>query len=147
MEIEFTVRLPVDSHSVPFVRGLCRKALDHLKVGKDVTDEIVLALTEACANVVQHSGDDGDYEVAVRIDDDTCRISVWDEGGGFEVPDLSRPVDPTADGGAGLVLMRALVDELAFEHDRDGRHRVTLEKRLGTRPALRLIDEAGGRDL
>ena len=34
MKIEFTVRLPVDSHSVPFVRGLCRKALDHLKVGR-----------------------------------------------------------------------------------------------------------------
>lgn len=140
MKIEFTVRLPVDSHSVPFVRGLCRKALDHLSVGKDTVDEIVLALTEACANVVEHSGDGNDYEVAVRIDDDACRISVWDEGGGFELPDLSQPVDPTADGGAGLVLMRALVDELAFERDPDGRHRVTLEKRLESRPALRLIE-------
>jgi anti-sigma regulatory factor (Ser/Thr protein kinase) len=140
MEIEFTVRLPVDSHSVPFVRGLCRKALDHLQVGKDTVEEIVLALTEACANVVEHSGDGNDYEVAVRIDDDTCRISVWDEGAGFELPDLSQPVDPTADGGAGLVLMRALVDELAFERDPDGRHRVTLEKRLESRPALRLIE-------
>jgi serine/threonine-protein kinase RsbW len=139
MEIEFTVRLPVDSHSVPFVRGLCREALEHLNVGQDTVDEILLALTEACANVVQHSGDGTDYEVAVRIDDDTCRISVWDEGAGFELPDLSRPVDPT-DGGAGLVLMRALVDELAFEQDTDGRHRVTLEKRLESRPALRLIE-------
>ena len=139
MKIEFTVRLPVDSHSVPFVRGLCRKALDHLKVDKETVDEIVLALTEACANVVQHSGDDGDYEVAVRIDDDACRISVWDEGSGFDMPDLSKPVDPT-DGGAGLLLMRALVDELAFENDPDGRHRVTLEKRLDARPALRLIE-------
>src|SRR3954454_15318476 len=139
MKIEFTVRLPVDSHSVPFVRGLCRRALEHLQVDRDTTDQIVLALTEACANVVQHSGDDGDYEVAVRIDDDTCRISVWDEGSGFEMPDLSQPVDPT-EGGAGLVLMRALVDDLAFEHDRDGRHRVTLEKRLDAGHALRLIE-------
>jgi anti-sigma regulatory factor (Ser/Thr protein kinase) len=139
MKIEFTVRLPVDSHSVPFARGLCRKALEHLQVGKDTVDEIVLALTEACANVVQHGGQQSDYEVAVRIDDDTCRISVWDEGGGFEVPDLSQPVDPHTDDGAGLVLMQALVDELAFERDPDGRHRVTLEKRLASRPALRLI--------
>jgi serine/threonine-protein kinase RsbW len=140
MEIEFTVRLPVDSHSVPFVRGLCRKALEHLKVDTSTVEEITLALTEACANVVQHSGDGSDYEVAVRIDDGACRISVWDEGAGSDVPDLSQPVDPTGDGGAGLVLMRALVDELAFEHDRDGRHRVTLEKRLESRPALRLIE-------
>ena len=139
MKIEFTVRLPVDSHSVPFVRGLCHKALDHLHVDKDTTDEIALALTEACANVVQHSGDDGDYEVAVHIDDDACRISVWDEGGGFEMPDLSRPVDPT-EGGAGLVLMRALVDELAFEQDQDGRHRVTLEKRLESPAGLPVVE-------
>ena len=139
MKIEFTVRLPVDSHSVPFARGLCRKALDHLHVDTATVDEIVLALTEACANVVQHGGQQNDYEVAVRIDDDTCRISVWDEGGGFEVPDLSRPVDPHSDDGAGLLLMQALVDELAFERDSDGRHRVTLEKRLGSRPALRLV--------
>jgi serine/threonine-protein kinase RsbW len=140
MEIEFTVRLPVDSHSVPFVRGLCRKALEHLKVDTSSVEEIALALTEACANVVEHSGDGSDYEVAVRIDDDACRISVWDEGAGFDVPDLSKPVEPAADGGRGLVLMRALVDELAFEHDPDGRHRVTLEKRLESRPALRLIE-------
>jgi serine/threonine-protein kinase RsbW len=139
MEIEFTVRLPVDSHSVPFVRGLCRKALEHLKVPQDTTHEIVLALTEACANVVRHSGEDGAYEVAVRIDDQTCRVSVWDGGGGFEMPDLSQPVDP-ADGGGGLVLMRALVDELAFEQDPDGRHRVTLQKRLTSRPALRVVE-------
>ena len=139
MKIEVTVRLPVDSHSVPFVRGLCRKALDHLNVGTDTVEEIVLALTEACANVVQHSGRGTEYDVAVHIDDEVCRISVWDEGSGFELPDLSQPIDPRSEGGAGLVLMHALVDELAFEHDRDGRHRVTLEKRLETRPALRLI--------
>ena len=139
MKIEFTVRLPVDAHSVPFVRGLCRTALEHLRVGTDTVDEVVLALTEACANVVQHGGGKSDYEVAVRIDDETCRISVWDDGGGFEVPDLSLPVDPHSEGGAGLVLMQALVDELAFERDPDGRHRVTLEKRLTSRPALRLI--------
>src|SRR3712207_471659 len=107
MKIEFTVRLPVDSHSVPFARSLCRTALEHLKVGTETIEEIVLALTEACANVVQHSGEGTDYEVAVHIDDDVCRLSVWDEGAGFPMPDLSQPVDPHSDGGAGLVLMRA----------------------------------------
>ena len=140
MKIECTVRLPVDSHSVPFVRGLCRRALEHLGVDTNTVDEIAVALTEACANVVEHSGSGSDYEVAVHIDDDACRISVGDEGAGFELPDLSRPVDPPANGGAGLLLMRALVDELAFERDPDGRHRVTLEKRLEKRPALRLIE-------
>ena len=71
MKIEFTVRLPVDSHSVPFARGMCRKALEHLRVPDEQVAEIVLALTEACANVVQHTDQDAaDYEVAVQIGDD-----------------------------------------------------------------------------
>ena len=38
------------------------------------------------------------------------------------------------------LLTRAADDELAFERAPDGRHRVTLEKRLESRPALRLIE-------
>src|SRR3712207_8773634 len=53
VDIAFTVHLPVDTGSVPFIRGLCRQALVHLHVQDAVIDEIALALTEACANVVQ----------------------------------------------------------------------------------------------
>jgi hypothetical protein len=35
--------------------------------------------------------------------------------------------------------MRALVDRLDFVLDEDGRHRVTLEKRLNVSPTLRLL--------
>jgi len=132
MNIEFTVRLPVDGHSVPFVRGLCREALDHLGVEATVIDAITLALTEACANVVQHSGqdEDSDYEVHVDIDDLRCRISVADTGAGFDHAGTpSRPGDPELRG-HGVPLMQALVDTLQFQRDAEGHHRVTLEKRL-----------------
>ena len=135
MDIAFTVHLPVDTGSVPFVRGLCRQALEHLHVETTVVDEIALALTEACANVVQHAGDHAEYEVAVAIDDRLCRISVVDSGNGFD------PAEPGArEEGRGLLLMQALVDRLDFRHEPDGRHRVTLEKRLSPHPPLRLVD-------
>jgi serine/threonine-protein kinase RsbW len=142
MDIAFTVRLPVDTDSVPFVRGLCRLALDHLRVPQSVVDEIVLALTEACANVVQHAGDHAEYEVQVQLDDAVCRISVVDDGAGFDPG--ARPAgdgSPLSAGG-GLLLMQALVDRLDFHHESDGRHRVTLEKRLDAHPPLRLVDPA-----
>lgn len=140
MRIGFTVRLPVDSQSVPFVRGLCRKALQHLHVDDDTVDEVVLALNEACANVVQHAGEHDDYEVQVDIDEPVCRISVIDHGDGFDP--ATTPTSTIADGGGqGLVLMRALVDELRFRREPDGRHRVTLEKRLGGFPALRSVPD------
>jgi serine/threonine-protein kinase RsbW len=140
MRIEFTVRLPVDSSSVPFVRGLCRQALEHMSVEKQTIDEVVLALSEACANAVRHSGAHSDYEVLVCMDDDVCRLSVFDHGEGFEPRPIPERPDPLSDDGHGLLLMRALVDELNFTRDPDGRHCVVLEKRLTTPPPLRLVN-------
>ena len=141
MDITFTVHLPVDTGSVPFIRGLCRQALVHLHVQEAVIDEIALALTEACANVVQHAGDHAEYEVAVAIDDRLCRISVVDTGDGFDPAEpAARDEHSPLDEGRGLLLMQALVDRLDFRHEPDGRHRVTLEKRLSAHPPLRLVD-------
>ena len=141
VDIAFMVHLPVDTDSVPFIRGLCRQALVHLRIEQTVIDEIALALTEACANVVQHAGEHAEYEVEVAIDDRLCRISVVDSGEGFDPAALSEgdgrsPLEE----GRGLLLMQALVDRLDFRHESDGRHRVTLEKRLTPHPPLRLVD-------
>ena len=141
MDIAFTVHLPVDTGSVPFIRGLCRQALEHLHVEVTVIDEIALALTEACANVVQHAGDHAEYEVAVAIDDRLCRISVVDSGNGFDPAELATRAERSPlEEGRGLLLMQALVDRLDFRHESDGRHRVTLEKRLSPHAPLHLVD-------
>jgi serine/threonine-protein kinase RsbW len=140
VNISFSVRLPVDAQSVPLARGLLRQALEHLGVAQSGIEEIVLALTEACANVVQHAGEHDEYQVDVDIDDRRCRISVLDHGEGFDV--ASVPTTPTGsplDGGRGLLLMRALVDRLQFKADEEGRHRVILEKELAAQPRLRVV--------
>src|SRR5919199_5271886 len=118
VEIGFSVRLPVDEHSLPFIRGLTRSALEHLGVAGTVVEEITLALSEACANAVRHAGPQQAYEVQVDIDDRRCRISVVDDGEGFD-PEVERAAaaGSVLEGGRGLVLMRALVDTLDFAPD------------------------------
>ncbi len=140
MNVAFSVRLPVDAQSVPLVRGLLRQALQYLGVVASGIDEVLLALSEACANVVQHAGEHEEYQVDVTIDDHVCRITVLDDGDGFDVAAAAaaRPNSPL-DGGRGLVLMQALVDRLDFAHTEDGRHGVHLEKQLVTSPRLRLL--------
>src|SRR3712207_9566877 len=115
VDIAFTVHLSVDTDSVPFIRGLCRQALVHLHIEQTVIDEIALALTEPCANVVQHAGEHAEYEVEVAIDDRLCRISVVDSGAGFDPAAL-----PEGDGrsplgeGRVLVVLHALAVRLDF---------------------------------
>ena len=144
MNIAFSVRLPVDARSVPLVRGLLRQALQHFGVVSDGIDDVLLALTEACANVVQHASGRDEYEVDVAIDDHVCRIRVFDHGDGFAAEQVAGEGADEGDGslpddGRGLVLMRALVDRLDFQETEDGRHGVVLEKQLVTSPRLRLL--------
>lgn len=139
MDIAFSVRLPRDARSLPLMRGLVRQALEHLDVTRRTIDEIVLALTEACANVIQHAGHLEEYQVDVAITDDTCQVSVLDEGQGFDFEKAGVPEGSPLEAGRGLVLMKALVDRLQFVRAEDGRHRVVLEKRLRTEPTLRLL--------
>lgn len=135
MQIGFSVQLPGDARSVPFVRALCRQALEHLGAEPSSVDEITLALSEACANAVQHAGGRQDYQVEMRIDDDVCRIGVVDRGAGFAVAADGNAERSIADDGSGLLLMRALVDRLDFRLDSDGRHRVTFSKQLRRAPS------------
>lgn len=139
MDISFSVRLPRDARSLPLMRGLMRQALEHLAVSTQTIEEIVLALTEACANVVQHAGQHEEYQVDVAITDDVCRVSVLDDGQGFDFEQASAAPGSPLENGRGLMLMQALVDDLEFVRSEDGRHRVELEKRLRAEPKLRLL--------
>jgi anti-sigma regulatory factor (Ser/Thr protein kinase) len=107
-------------------------------VVKTCIDEIAPAMTEACAKVVQHAGDHEGYQVDVAIDDRVCRISVLDNGRGSDPADAPTPLSPL-DAGRGLMLMRALVDELMFRNFEDGRHGVVLEEKLVIQPRLRVL--------
>ena len=73
--------------------------------------------------------------------DSGVRVRALDEGQGFEFDAASHAStrSPLEDRGRGLILMQALVDNLQFIQAEDGRHRVTLEKRLSPQPHLRLL--------
>ncbi|MDQ1709552.1 MAG: serine/threonine-protein kinase RsbW [Frankiaceae bacterium] len=130
MHITLSLVLPRDESSIPVVRHICAKALDEICATGDTISDIEIALTEACANVVEHSGPGDDYGVDVTIDDSTCVIRVVDNGHGIAAPDDEPPVDLTSEGGRGVRLMRALVDTVHFESKPQEGTVVSLEKRL-----------------
>ncbi|GAA1571897.1 hypothetical protein GCM10009731_27450 [Streptomyces globosus] len=61
-------------------------------VDPDISYELSVALSEACANAVEHGGPApaaepcGDYRVTAYLDGDCCRIEVTDSGPGFPEP-------------------------------------------------------------
>ncbi|MEA2477578.1 MAG: serine/threonine-protein kinase RsbW [Actinomycetota bacterium] len=131
MVITFNLCLPRDELSVPVVRHLCRDALIELGVRDHCVSDVELAVTEACTNVVRHAAGTHDvYEVAVVMDPPTCSIKITDLGIGVDQGDLSREAAAHDEGGRGIFLMRALVDDLQFVSKPEQGTLVKLEKKL-----------------
>ncbi len=116
MRLELLICLPRDALTLPVVRHITVCALEELGVVAADIDDVALALTEACTNVVRHSGVDDEYEVHLIVSDDQCEIRVVDTGRGVEASVLDRGMAPgTAEQGRGLAILSTLVDRVRFE--------------------------------
>ncbi|MEO6711978.1 MAG: ATP-binding protein [Mycobacteriales bacterium] len=148
MHITLSLVLPRDESSIRVVRHICAKALEEICTAPETVSDIEIALTEACANVVEHSGPGDDYGVDVTIDDDTCVIRVIDNGSGIgAAAHDDAPIELTAEGGRGVRLMRALVDRVHFDSKPEDGTVVSLEKRLvfdGVPPPFAVTASGGG---
>jgi serine/threonine-protein kinase RsbW len=130
MRMAMSIMLPRDELSVPVARHLAAGAMAELGVDQSCAADIQVALTEACTNVILHSGPGDAYEVAVDVDDTSCVIRVIDRGTGFDVGPRAAHADASAENGRGMGLMEALVDQVLFESRPEAGTVVHLEKAL-----------------
>jgi serine/threonine-protein kinase RsbW len=80
MEINLVLHLPRDVASVPVSRQVLDGCLETLGITPDTRADIALALSEACANVVQHAGLGEEYQVQVGVGNGRCVIEVVNTG-------------------------------------------------------------------
>jgi serine/threonine-protein kinase RsbW len=134
MQINYSLVLPRDALTVPIVRRLCRGAMLELGVCVADINDVSLAVTEACANVIDHAskGREEEYEVTVAISEEQCDVRIVDTGGGFTEEDLlaARAKGIQGERGRGIQLMEALVDIARFESKPEDGTIVHLQKRL-----------------
>jgi serine/threonine-protein kinase RsbW len=119
MEINMTLHLPRDAASVPVSRQMLDSCLATLGVTPDTRADIALALSEACANVIQHAGTGQKYEVQVSAKDCRCAIEVVNTSGNDGEPVrvgaiavTGDPVPEFAEHGRGLKIIDAVADNL-----------------------------------
>jgi serine/threonine-protein kinase RsbW len=115
--LDLSVSLPSESGSVPVIRRLAAQALRAFGVHDEDIHDVQLAITEACANVIDHATESDSYEVRCELAADRCAITVLDRGEGFDASAVPDELDVTAEDGRGLSLMRALVDTIAFSSE------------------------------
>jgi serine/threonine-protein kinase RsbW len=133
--VQVTVRfeLPRDAVTIPILRRLCGRSLEVVGAEQSVIEDVELALTEACANVLKHVEHGSVYEVMVGFDEQRAFLDVVDQGPGFDPADIAAS-EPDDESGRGLHLMRELMDSVHFDSASGYGTTVHLEKKLIWKP-------------
>jgi serine/threonine-protein kinase RsbW len=116
--------------SVPVMRRVLGDTLRAIGVNEDCVDDILLAATEACTNVVLHAGRSAPaFAVAATVDDAACRVEVTDAGQGCPDQHGARSA-ALAESGRGFEIMEACVDAVTLRSTPGQGTRVVLDKRI-----------------
>jgi anti-sigma regulatory factor (Ser/Thr protein kinase) len=130
-ELRSDVRLtlPARPENVAVVRHVLGAFAEALSLPPELIEDMRLAMTEACTNVVRHAYEgDGPLEVIIRPAGDRLELIVSDHGAGMgPSADLAGP-------GLGLPMIAALADTLELEHAPRRGSRVSMSFRC--RPRL-----------
>lgn len=110
------MRIPSVGEPVYKARARLARALRRLGLSGERLDGILLAFTEAVTNAVVHGCGAARKCVQARVGTENGRvvIEVTDHGCGFQPDAINLPEDGLCEGGRGLFLMRALMDEVVW---------------------------------
>jgi anti-sigma regulatory factor (Ser/Thr protein kinase) len=134
VHVRLQLELPADAKMLTRTRWALLGYLEELGAGEDTTADVILALDEACANVVRHAfpTGPGSFRLAADITDREVLVQVEDDGVGFDVGDLgTRRIEPDAVSGRGLGIIRTLMTSVEVESPlNDGGTRLTMRRLL-----------------
>lgn len=135
MLIEMAVCLPQEAETVALVRAAIADTLSLIGVDDGCIDDIRLAVSEACTNVIEHAAGDDEYEVSVQVDAGQCTINVKNTGSGFDAASLSGVMpDALSARGRGVAIMQAVMDVADFNSSSESGTIVHLVRSLSFRP-------------
>lgn len=114
------LRLPSHPNSISQVEPFVRKIVSRYSIGKDKYPNILISLTEAVNNAINHGNkNDQSKFVSINLTEIKSKIciKVEDEGCGFNpdtVPDPTAPENLGCCGGRGVFLIKELSDDVRY---------------------------------
>jgi serine/threonine-protein kinase RsbW len=118
------LKVKAETAELAQIRGFVEEVANEAALDDERVFDLKVAVSEACANAVQHSGCEAVFlEVCARLQANRLTFIVTDSGL-FRPP--CPPRDSMASRGLGLPLMVALMDEVHFTRAPGGGTRVSL---------------------
>jgi serine/threonine-protein kinase RsbW len=120
------------------VREFVGEAARAFGFSEEDTANIVLAVDEACTNIIKHAyqyATDKEIEVSIFPQDRSFEIRIYDSGKSFDPstirqPDLKEHIGHRKRGGLGVYMMKKLMDKVEYNFHKGKRNEVRLIKYL-----------------
>ncbi len=115
-----------DPSNLVIVEEFVNQFTEDLDLSEDKKSDLLLAITEATTNAIIHANKSDaskKVQITVNISGEQIKISIKDEGKGFDPEKVPNPTDPEnlmKDSGRGLYLMRIYMDELKYNRTPNG---------------------------
>ena len=122
------------------VREFVSLAVEEVNIPQDIAGDIVLAVDEACTNIIKHAYKffpDGDITIQLKYSEKNIKVKIADHGASFSpesvpTPDLKKYFEEKRVGGLGMYLMKSLMDEVHYKSVPGKYNQVLLTKKLNS---------------
>lgn len=120
------------------VREFVLEAARQFGFGEEEASKIVLAVDEACTNIIKHAyqnAPDKKIEITIYRQNGEFEVRIFDEGRAFDpaavtLPDIRQQLTHYRRGGLGVYLMKTLMDKVEYNMSRGKKNEVRLTKYL-----------------
>ncbi len=114
------IQIPSIAENIRIVESFIDNAKEKFHLNDDIYGNIMIAVTEAVNNAIQHgnkSMTSKNVYLQLDLESNHIKFTITDEGTGFNyknLPDPTAPENLDKIGGRGIFLMKNLADEVSF---------------------------------
>jgi serine/threonine-protein kinase RsbW len=117
-----TLKVKSKTENLSLIRDFVSSAASDFNVPKDIMENIILAVDEACTNIIKHAykfSPEGEILINIKPSTSKFVVSIIDNGTSFEPetipePDLQKYYRQRRVGGLGIYLMKTLMDDVKY---------------------------------
>ncbi|MCP3941021.1 MAG: ATP-binding protein [Desulfobacteraceae bacterium] len=130
------IQLSIPSHPkyLQLVRAVMEKVTHTSGFTEDDSDHIILAVDEACSNIIKHSymnNPEGKIDISIEIHEKELKINVTDYGNQCDIKQMqSRDLKDIKPGGLGIYIMNQVMDSVKYDCSSAMQNHVSMIKRM-----------------
>lgn len=124
IETLFEIRFPAKPERLCLIRALVKRTAEVVGCGSELSDRLVIAVNEACMNVIQHAyqGDElGEIVLEMLNNNGKLHFRIVDYAKPIDLDSVKpRDLDDIRPGGLGTYFINEIMDECDMGHLEEG---------------------------